>query len=452
MKGLKLSLVIMAAALLTVGLSGMAYAYHSGGVADCDGCHSMHAPKTGGSYLLQGTDESSTCLNCHAHNDTTPSSFHIMTYPVPGAGVPPAEMTPGGDFAWVLKTYTYSSHGTATTEQGMTHGHNPVAFDYGIAQDTILTTAPGGTFSSANMACPACHDPHGKYRRIGGDTPGSYTIGTTGAPIIGSGSYNNSLTPTAGQAVGSYRLLAGMGYTTQNGALSIPYPGIPVAVAPSTYNQAETSPAGTNQIRVAYGYSTDGAGLTSWGEWCGACHTNFHSTSTGSSGILTHPTDVALSSGPEQTNYGLYVSSGIMTGTPATSYLSLVPFIQNSNDYSTAPTTGLKSTASGGTGNAVNPTTVLTGPGSTDQVSCPSCHRAHASGWQYNLRWNMNVEFITYASGGVAVWPGTDNAGSSYANGRLSTETMAAYYNRPATIFGASGYQPVLCNKCHAQD
>ena len=52
MKGLKVSLVIMAAALLTIGLSGMAYAFHSGGVAECGGCHSMHAPKAGGAFLL----------------------------------------------------------------------------------------------------------------------------------------------------------------------------------------------------------------------------------------------------------------------------------------------------------------------------------------------------------------------------------------------------------------
>ncbi len=65
MKGLKLSLVIMVAAMLTMGLSGLAYAFHSGGVAECSGCHSMHSPKAAGSYLLVGTDQSSTCLTCH---------------------------------------------------------------------------------------------------------------------------------------------------------------------------------------------------------------------------------------------------------------------------------------------------------------------------------------------------------------------------------------------------
>ena len=37
MKGLKLSLVIMAVALLTLGLGGVSYAFHSGGVAECEG-------------------------------------------------------------------------------------------------------------------------------------------------------------------------------------------------------------------------------------------------------------------------------------------------------------------------------------------------------------------------------------------------------------------------------
>ncbi len=41
-------------------------AFHSGGVAECAGCHSMHAPKAGGSFLLVGTDSSSTCLTCHS--------------------------------------------------------------------------------------------------------------------------------------------------------------------------------------------------------------------------------------------------------------------------------------------------------------------------------------------------------------------------------------------------
>ena len=99
----------MAAALLTIYLSDISYAFHDGGVANCDGCHTMHnssgnkaVAKKGGStqfqgynFLLQGSDDSSTCLNCHAANDAvgSPKSYHVMTYPAPALGIPPTERT-----------------------------------------------------------------------------------------------------------------------------------------------------------------------------------------------------------------------------------------------------------------------------------------------------------------------------------------------------------------------
>jgi hypothetical protein len=426
MKGLKLSLVIMAAALLTIGLSGMAYAFHSGGVADCGGCHSMHTPKTGGTSLLIGTDYSSTCLSCHANAAT--GSYHIMTYPLPAAGSPPINYSPGGDFAWLAKTYSFTVRGSTTTENGQTHGHNVVAADFALAADSDFPTSPGGTFPTAQLGCNSCHDPHGKYRRIGGDT--TYTIATTGAPIIGSGSYATSAVPTATQAVGSYRLLAGQNYSQNAGTLPINYPGAPIASAPSTYNQSEA----TQQVRVAYGTAATGSGKTTWSLWCATCHPGMHST-----GNYVHPVDQTLSSAIVN-NYGTYVSSGIMTGTAASSYLSLVPFMENSSDYATLKT------------HASNTNGYLNGPGSSDQVGCLSCHRAHASGFGHMLRWEMEGEFITVANtGGTPIWPGTDNgAPVQFARGKTSAETQAAYYQRPPTLFGA--YQRVLCNKCHAQD
>jgi len=426
MKGLKLSLVIMAAALLTIGLSGMAYAFHSGGVADCGGCHSMHTPKTGGTSLLIGTDYSSTCLSCHANAAT--GSYHIMTYPLPAAGSPPINYSPGGDFAWLAKTYSFTVRGSTTTENGQTHGHNVVAADFGLTADSDFPTSPGGTFPTAQLGCNSCHDPHGKYRRIGGDT--TYTIATTGAPIIGSGSYNNSAVPTATQAVGSYRLLAGQNYSQNAGTLPISYPGAPIASAPSTYNQSES----TQQVRVAYGTAATGSGKTTWSLWCATCHPGMHST-----GNYVHPVDQTLSSAIVA-NYGTYVSSGVMTGAAASSYLSLVPFMENSSDYATLKT------------HASNINGYLNGPGSSDQVGCLSCHRGHASGFGNMLRWEMEGEFITVANaGGTPIWPGTDNgAPVQFARGKTSAETQAAYYGRPAILFGA--YQRVLCNKCHAQD
>jgi predicted CXXCH cytochrome family protein len=158
-----------------------------------------------------------------------------------------------------------------------------------------------------------------------------------------------------------------------------------------------------------------------------------------STGNYVHPIDQGLGTTISGI-YQAYVSSGIMTGTSATSYLSLVPFMENTGDY-----TVLKS-------HAQNNNSVLNGPGTSDQVACLSCHRAHASGFPEMLRWQMEGEFITVADGsGNPVWPGTDNgAPVQFARGRTELETRTAYYSRPATVFGA--FQRVLCNKCHAQD
>ncbi len=431
MKGAKFTFITIIMVLFSIyfGGTGQSQTFHSGGVAECGGCHSMHTPVTGGSYLLVRVDVSSTCLHCHANTSTVPTSYIVMTYPDPGSGVPPAQRSPGGDFGWLLKTYNFTVAGTALTELGQTHGHNVVANDFGILPDSDFPTSPGGTFPTGSLACNSCHDPHGKYRRIGGDT--TYTIGTAGGPIIGSGSYNDSRVPAAGQAVGSYRLLAGTGYSQNGGVVAINYPGAPIGSAPSTYNQSEA----TNQVRVAYGTAVTAGGKTTWGSWCATCHTGMHST-----GNYVHKVDQSLGS-TVATIYGSYISSGVMTGSAASSYLSLVPFMENNSDYAI-----LKVHASNTNG-------YLNGPGSSDQVSCLSCHRAHASGFANMLRWQMESEFTTYVDGSNnPVWPGTDTTPTmpQLARGRTSAETRAAYYDRPATLFGA--YQRVLCNKCHAQD
>ena len=421
MRGVRLGLAILAAVLFTLALGGLAYAFHSGGVAECSGCHSMHSPKVGGTFLLIGGDQSSTCLTCHEHaGDTGPSSYHISTAPADmPPSVPPKQRTPGGDFGWLKKTYSFTVRGTTTVEEGASHGHNIVAVDFGYAADPSSVTAPGGTFSSAQLGCQSCHDPHGQVRRLSDGTYGrGATLGTATAPIIGSGSYNNSATPAAGQAVGAYRLLRGLNDASVQG---VTFTGVAIAVAPSTYNQGEAN----TQVRVAYGVS----GTNTWGNWCASCHPQMHSAAG-----YVHPVDRALDA--VANNYNAYVKSGDLTGLAATSFTSLVPFAENTGDIAV-----LKSHAS-------NTNSYLNGPATTDQVMCLSCHRAHASGWPEALRWNTEGEFMIYNS----LFPGTDTTPTvpQFARGRLGVETQAAYYDRPVTAFAS--YQRVLCNKCHAKD
>jgi hypothetical protein len=422
MKTSRIGLALLAGAALLLFMSSTPQAFHSGGVAECGGCHSMHAPKAGGSFLLIGTDPSSTCLSCHMHpGDTGPSSYHIATADADmPAGKAPLQRTPGGDFGWLRKTYTGVIRSTPFTEWGQTHGHNVVAVDTVFAADTDNTVAPGGTFPGSKLGCTSCHDPHGRVRRnSAGEYKTGATLGGQADPIIASGSYNNSPTPAAGQSVGAYRLLRGLNDATVPG---VTFAGVAIAIAPSTYNRTESS----TQTRVAYGAQ----GTDTWGNWCASCHKDMHSNNG-----YVHPVDQSFNSNIANI-YNAYVKSGDLTGSTTTSFTSLVPFAESTGDIATLQA------------HAQNNDSYLNGPGSADKVMCLSCHRAHATGWPEALRWNMEGEFMIYNS----LFPGTDTTPSvpQFARGRLGAETQAAYYDRPVTKFAS--YQRVLCNKCHAKD
>jgi hypothetical protein len=421
MKTLKIGFAFLAAASLLLLAGGTPQAFHSGGVAECGGCHSMHAPKAGGYSLLIGSDPSSTCLSCHMKaGDTGPSSYHIATADADmPAGKAPLQRTPGGDFGWLRKTYTMTIRGTTSTEWGQTHGHNIVAVDTVFAADTDNTTSPGGTFPGSQLACTSCHDPHGRVRRISTGYATGAALGGKADPIIASGSYNNSPIPAAGQAVGAYRLLRGL---NDNSVPGVTFQGVGIAVAPSTYNRTESA----TMTRVAYGAN----GINTWGNWCASCHQDMHS-----SGNYVHPVDESLGTAVANA-YNAYVASGDFTGVAASSFTSLVPFAENTGDIPTLQA------------HAKNDNSVMNGPGTSDKVTCLSCHRAHASGWPEALRWNMEGEFMVYNS----LWPGTDTTPTApqFARGRLGAETQAAYYDRPSSHFAS--YQRVLCNKCHAKD
>ena len=407
MKATRIAFAMLMVGLVAMGGSAV-YAFHHGGVAECSGCHSMHDPL--GGYLTQGSDPSSTCLNCHITSSTTPSSYHVATADATmPPGTAPTQLTPGGDFGWLKKTYTWSVWGSTNAEAGQTHGHNIVASDYGYVADSQNTTAPGGgSLLAEDLSCTSCHDPHGKLRRLVGGT-----IDDSGAPIIDSGSYKTSPEPAAGEAVGVYRLLAGQGYGEFDNAQDPP-----AAIAPNSYNRSEQD----DQTRVAYG-----AGM---GDWCASCHPNMH---VGGPNTV-HPIDDTLGTAIAD-NYDDYIGSGDTSGVPASSYLSLVPFGEASTDY-----VALKALANSDDSD-------LNGPSANSLVSCLSCHRAHASGFEYAMRWNPESELLTYAG----LWPSTTNGSPpQYARGRAEGEMQAAYYDRLPSTFAT--YQRSLCNKCHIQD
>jgi hypothetical protein len=405
--------------ILVIATGSGSAAFHSGGVAPCDGCHSIHNSFEGisgggisNAYLLKQRDPSSTCLNCHEHaGDIGPTTYHVST-PVSELlpGIPPKQLTPGGDFGWLNKTF--SSPSLTIISPGERHGHNIVASDFLYSADGTYTTAPGGTYPAAGLGCTSCHDPHGKYRR---NNDGSIT--TTGRPIADSGSFASSPGPGATVSVGVYRMLGGQGYlpkTLVSGLAFVFDP--PAAVAPDKPNRSEA----ITQTRVAYG-----AGMS---EWCRNCHTNMHTVAyPGSTGLL-HPVGASAKLGVTKSdNYNKYIKTGNLSGLPDKSYLSLVPFEEGTSDYAV-----LKR-------HAKTDDSWLAGPDSTSsQVTCLTCHRAHASGWDGMTRWNTKTEFIVY-NGFYAQEP--------YGQGRTEAEATRAYYDMPASKFALN--QDTLCNKCH---
>lgn len=275
------TLLVMVVALFM--LSGTAFAFHSGGVAHCDGCHSMHNsadnPRAGDALagsLMKGSDASSTCLNCHNGS----GGYHIAS---PNG----SNKNQGGDFFWITGNAAYgynAGHGTTITQAWFNPdnaGHNVIAADFSMEVDGTNTVAPGGIFPSNILGCNSCHDPHGQ---VGTGTRGG------SAAISVSGSYGAG-DPTDGSIHGNYRLLEDS------------FAAAPVATA-----------NGSSGTFVDYG-----SGMSTW---CLGCHTQYNASNM-------HPTDA-----PVPVAYNAYVSSGDFTGVVATAKDALVPFERGVTDGS----------------------------------------------------------------------------------------------------------------------
>ncbi|MBI5664592.1 MAG: cytochrome C [Nitrospirae bacterium] len=394
-------IVIIAILLLTGGqftllLPGVLYAFHEGGVGYCEGCHDLHGPLQAripdtsesdalipDTYMLKGSDASSTCLICHAEAG---AFYNIFS----GDG---SRYTAGGDFYWLKKTFASTVNGRIYLSEGDNHGHNVIAADYGLAEDRLSDSAPGGAYPSFSMGCTSCHNPHGT---ISGNANNS-------KPIAVSGSYG-SVAPQ-GTIAGNFRLLGGIGYDggSSSGGISFANPA-PVAVAHQS-NWTET-----NTNHTAYG-----SGMS---EWCGNCHNELLS------GSDKHPAgNSARLSNAIVTNYNIYIKTGNSRGMQAVSYLSLVPFeLGTADKYLLDPSSS-------------------SGPDSFGQanVMCLTCHRVHASAFPFIGRWDFKATFISDSH------PGPGDSGVS------GNDVLNSYYGRDMVAeFGQ--YQRQLCNKCHVQD
>jgi len=267
--------------IITLGLcfiAGTALAFHDGGVAHCNGCHTMHNSQNGqlvdpdspngNAWLLKDATPSDVCIGCHDHLDQ----------PLGTDPLAPPTLKGAGNFVYLLEDNLNDGHnGALNPITGDAAGHNLNAPGHGLATDATHTTAPGGTFPAAAMGCTSCHDPHG---------------------------------------TSDFRFLYGAGRQVQDGVATFTNPA-PDADGLSIFFGAESQ-----TMHTAYK-----GGMSAW---CGNCHGDFHNNST----KLIHPSGVALGGSISQT-YNLYNGTVDQTGgSQATAYLAEVPFEDAANTTS----------------------------------------------------------------------------------------------------------------------
>lgn len=388
----------LAAAVFYLFVAGLAEAqtaesFHAGGAGSCKGCHTIHnsqegVPFTGpgvSQWLLRGPDPSSICLNCHAGQGGA-NSYSVFS-------ADGSAMTPGGDFYWLTKTFSWIDG----TSPGASHGHNIIAQDYNLFIDPENAKAPGGTYPSSKLSCISCHDPHGKV--MGGTPKGT-------APVFGSGSYGEQGLPNTTR--GNYRLLGDSHYNGGSQAQGFSFTNnAPVAKQNST-NKYEESAAS----HVDYG-----AGMS---EWCGNCHIEFvnnkhNETLSG----FEHPAgnNEKLESAIIN-NYNSYLKTGDLSGSADTAYLQFAPFERGTTDS-----------------NLLDPLSKA-GPDANSNVMCLTCHRAHASAFRASGRWDFDAPLLANSH------PALGDAGAT------GNDVFHSYYGRDIVQEFGSGQGP-FCEKCH---
>jgi hypothetical protein len=396
MKKIRYAVVATGALLMLLAFIHPATAFHEGGVAHCDGCHTMHNSVDGdtvtanpGSSLLRGSDASSVCLSCHEGS----GSFRVLS----DDG---SNQTPGGDFFWQKVTISWQEQFVGTVvRQGYQNGHSIVAADFPELQpEQDLTTSPGGNFPSSILGCQSCHDPHG------------VKVNKTG-PITGSGSFGGTAPP--GQELGNYRILGDVGYSPTNSSVTFTRAPM-IAVAPPYSNPNETD---TNHTDYGSGSS----------EWCANCHAGLQVAGTG---VNKHPNGNTVKLGEYVGNYNNYRATGEFgpgSGISFTNaYFALVPIERGTSNTQNLDRTSTQGAVDG-----------------QSNVSCLSCHRAHNSAFKYAGRWDFTQELLVNSH---------PQAGDTITGGTITGDPQTvAYYGRTITT-AFNEFQRSLCNKCHHKD
>ena len=334
---------------------------------DCVNCHTMHNSQDG-----QAVDDTSgtplnsaqvnllnsDCLGCHTNASGSATIVTIGTgntsrVPIVLTGAMPTDpplptgsasnVLAGGNFYWVA-------------QGDDTKGHNVFGLrgtTFAANVDGNLSEAPGNAqFVGTGSNCNDCHG-----------TLATETSGCKGCHFAAHHVDDGAANAVTGQGDGWYRFLSGApmvtardpGTSTRNALLAID--GV-IGVEDGDWEQ---TPTAHNVYKGATGFTSAGTGGingNSIGLYCTGCHSRFHHDMGGaddgmqntSGAWIRHPSDVVL--------------PGTGTEYAAYSYTALAPVAYGTIDAA--------------------------GVGSTELVTCISCHRPHGSSFPDMLRWDYN--------------------------------------------------------------
>lgn len=316
----------------------------------CANCHTMHnsqggvvpeisAPsrREGGAGMPQSALLNTSCYGCHSdaisHVDT-PVVLHFTqpNYGLTGTEVGNHSTLAGGDFYWVATGSDLK-------------GHNVDGFS-----TQSYRTPPGGSLPFTKLTCAGTTGCHGYLDRTG-DVAAMYQTHHSVEPADPRLRDGNLLTT-------SYRWLNGVaGYEDLDYELTV------------------DSAAHNQYVGVARLADTDDSSSKSISHFCAKCHGNFHFGSS-NSGVsdgagtlgadpwIRHPVDYDMGGlGGEYLGYGAGGAYNIATPLGSMFVANLTP----------------KSTVT------------LASSAQDAIIVCVSCHRAHGSPNDFNLRWNYQA-------------------------------------------------------------
>ena len=247
-------------AMMTCGVTTGHTHSTRGAAAECTGCHSMHSANAVGGSAAEAVDPSSVCLSCHLDaNAAGPNGYRVAT---PEATDARRRGSPAAD-AW---------RGLRLAEEEL-HVHHRWRDDAGERLE------PRAQHRRRRLRLRRGLDEHdGPRRHLQRIGPRVHLVSRSAREVPaaggrhgrddrcvdrGVGLVRHEPRPQAGRRWACIACWPGAGYTKGG----VTFSGVPVALAPETYNRSESS----TQTRVAYGHAT-GSGRDTWANWCATCH------------------------------------------------------------------------------------------------------------------------------------------------------------------------------------